>query len=100
VNLPGMKLDQIKMPVLLVHNEYDQCSHTPYGEVPQILAGLKNSWKAELITFRGGSGTQGDPCDADSYHEFIGIEADVVSRVSVWIKETQRELGPDRLSAK
>jgi pimeloyl-ACP methyl ester carboxylesterase len=85
-NLPKMNLKKIKVPVLVVHNEDDQCKFTPYAEVSQIMAGLTNSRKAELMTFKGGHGIKGDPCDPISYHGYIGIEADVVARVSAWIK--------------
>jgi hypothetical protein len=85
-NLPGMKLEQITVPVLVVHNESDQCKHTPYSEVPQIMAKLTSSKKADLLTFKGGSGMKGDPCEAISYHGFVGIEPKVVGEIASWIK--------------
>jgi hypothetical protein len=85
-NLPGMKLEQITVPVLVVHHESDQCKHTPYAEVPQIMAKLTGSRKAELITFKDGSGMKGDPCEAISYHGFVGIEPKVIGEVATWIK--------------
>ncbi len=88
-NLPRMNLKQITVPILVVHNEDDQCTFTPYAEVPQIMAGLTNSKKAELMTFKGGSGMKGDPCDPISYHGYIGIEPAVVSRIASWIKAQQ-----------
>lgn len=80
-----MPLDRIAVPVLVVHHEKDGCSHCSYRDVPGLMDKLTAVPRKELITVRGGN-NQGDPCEALAYHGFNGIEQDVVSRISVWLK--------------
>ena len=82
--VPAMPLEKIKIPVLVVHHEQDECRVTPFGEVQTLMAKLGNSPRKELLTFKGGQST-GDLCEAFAYHGYNGIEAEVVQKIAAWI---------------
>ena len=81
-----MYLDQIKIPTLVVANEDDECRHTPPEGADDIAAMLTASKKVEVKMFSGGDDPISKPCRALSYHGFLGIEDDVVSHISDFIK--------------
>lgn len=82
--VPAMALDQIRVPVLIVHHENDQCRSCPFSEIPAMAAKLVNSARLVVMPIKGGR-SQGDPCDARAYHGYNGIETEVVKRISDWI---------------
>jgi hypothetical protein len=45
--------------------------------------------KKELLAFSGGDLSVTDPCEAMSYHGFLGLDAEVVTAIASWIKGTQ-----------
>ena len=61
--VPEMNLKRISIPVLVVHHRQDGCEHTPYAEIPRLMAGLSASPRKELLTFAGGQSRQ-NPCSA------------------------------------
>jgi hypothetical protein len=83
-NVPGMALDKLTVPVLLVHHRSDQCFVTPYGQIGQLMERLHGT-TSELITIEGGRNV-GDACEAKAYHGYNGVEAEVVQKVADWIK--------------
>lgn len=83
-SVPAMPLEKIRIPVLVVHHEQDNCFVTPFAEVPPLMAKLVNSPRKELLTFKGGEST-GDPCEAFAYHGYNGIEAEVVRQIAAWL---------------
>jgi pimeloyl-ACP methyl ester carboxylesterase len=84
--VPDQKLESIRLPVLVVHHEFDECKICVPGEVSQIIKGLKNSPFKKEIYVRGGSNPKGNPCEALHWHGFIGMEKEVVDLISAWIK--------------
>jgi hypothetical protein len=83
--VPAMDLGAIKVPVLVVHHEGDQCRVCLFSDIKSLMAGLKST-RPELVSFSGGGPPRGNPCEARHYHGFIGIEDDVVKRIADWIK--------------
>lgn len=83
-SVPDMPLEKIRIPVLIVHHEQDNCRVTPYAEAPSLLAKLTNSPRKQLLSIKGGEST-GDPCEAFAYHGYNGIEQDVVVQIADWI---------------
>lgn len=77
-------VDQLKVPVLVVHHEQDGCRATLFSDVPRLMSKLAPVPRKELITFRGGE-NRGDPCEALSYHGYNGLESDVVARIAAWM---------------
>ena len=80
-------LQEVKVPVLLVHHKQDGCRVTPYGAMPGLVAALTSAKKVELISEEGGSST-GNPCYT-GYHQFLGTEAAVTKDIADWIKRYQ-----------
>jgi pimeloyl-ACP methyl ester carboxylesterase len=87
--LPSQRLGEIRVPTLLVHHEKDECRHTLFKDVPQVVEAIAQTPRKELITFRDGGPPKGDPCDPWGYHGFPGIESTVVIRITDWIKATR-----------
>lgn len=83
--VPRMPLEKISVPVLVAHHEKDGCRLCAFSDLPPLMGKLAKTPKAELISFTGGQST-GDPCDAMAYHGFNGLEADVVSKITAWMR--------------
>ena len=82
--VPAMPLEQIKVPVLVVHHQQDGCSYCAYSEIPNLMAKLTHTPRSHLISATGGK-NQGDACAAFAHHGFNGLEADVVGQMADWI---------------
>ena len=80
-------LQEVKVPVLLVHHKNDGCAVTPYSAMPGLVAAFKSASKIELISVEGGS-SNGHPCRT-GYHQFLGIELGVTKDIADWIKRYQ-----------
>lgn len=84
--VPSMNIGVIKVPVLVVHHENDQCRLCLPGDLPALMSGLTAAPKKELIMVKGGGPVKGPPCEAFHYHGYVGIEDEVVVRITDWIK--------------
>jgi dienelactone hydrolase len=82
--VPDMKLEALKMPVLVVHHEQDGCRLCLFSDMPRLMGKLAALPRKELLTFTGGNNV-GDPCEARAYHGFNGLEAEVVARIAEWM---------------
>jgi pimeloyl-ACP methyl ester carboxylesterase len=82
-SLPAMALDKLSVPVLLVHHREDACYICPASALPGVMEKLKTTRKA-LMLIEGGISV-GDPCEAQAYHGYNGIEAEVVGKITQWI---------------
>jgi len=83
------RLERITIPVLLVHHEYDACTTTPAADAERF-AKLLTAAPVDIRILRGGF-TRGDPCEAQSYHGFLGIDDEVVSDISGWLGALPRK---------
>lgn len=88
--VPEQKLESIRLPVLIVHHEFDECKICVPGEVSQIIKGLKNSPIKKEVYVKGGANPTGNPCAALHWHGFIGMEREVVDLISDWIKNPEQ----------
>lgn len=79
-----MPLSDFQGPVLVVHHELDACRVTLFSDLPKLKAQLKPNAVHEVMTFQGGI-SQGDSCQAMSYHGFNGIESEVVNQITNWV---------------
>ncbi|WP_295004632.1 alpha/beta hydrolase [uncultured Dechloromonas sp.] len=87
--VPAMPLEQLTLPVLLVHHEQDGCSHCAYADLPELQEKLRHLPRTALLSFRGGA-DRGDPCEAYAHHGFNGLEKEVVTQIADWIRATQK----------
>jgi hypothetical protein len=78
------KADRAQIQMLVVGHKKDECKYT----LPESIDAFRN-WrgadKLEIVMLDGPQGT-GHPCDAQAAHGFIGIDNQVVTTVSEWIK--------------
>ena len=84
-NVFSSDLGAIAVPALIVANQGDTCPAAGPGFAPSILAALARAPKKEIISVESHV-LQSDPCEAMSPHGYLGIEADVVQRISAWIR--------------
>ncbi len=82
---PDMALGRINVPVLVTHHGQDGCRACLYTDLPRLTDKLKHLQKTAVMVFDGGDNV-GAPCEARAYHGYNGIEAEVVAKISVWIK--------------
>jgi len=83
--VPAMPLQNVAIPVLVVHHEKDGCKLCAYSEIPRLMEKLSSTPRKELVTFKGGE-NRGDPCEALAYHGFNGLEKEVVTKIAEWIR--------------
>ncbi len=79
-------LEDIRVPVLVVHHKDDGCQFSPYFGAEAIMKALKRAPAKELLTFEGGSPAISPPCEAKAAHGYLGIEPKVVSAIAAWIR--------------
>ena len=78
-----MPLENVRVPVLVVHHEQDQCRSCPPALLPRLMGKLKST-TAKLLTYQGGQ-SSGPPCEPFAYHGYNGIETKVVDDIAAWI---------------
>lgn len=83
--MAGVALEQIKVPVLVVHNRDDGCRESPFGDTAAAMARIQQARVKELLAVSGGS-SRSAPCDALSPHGYYGIEDQVMPAIIAWIK--------------
>jgi dienelactone hydrolase len=71
--------EAIKAPLLFVHHEDDGCRVCPYSGAKYLAT------RYPLITVRGGSAPESDPCEAMSAHGYIGAEVPTVAAIKNWM---------------
>ena len=85
-NLASQKLEDIKLPVLMVHHEADACFACVPSEAKNIFENFKNAQKKDFLMVKGGGPVFGDTCQNQHWHGFIGVERQVTSYIADWIK--------------
>ncbi len=89
--VPGLALDRIRVPVLVVHHRDDACPSGDPREAPRIIAGLTHAPSKKLVILEGGDGARGPPCEPLHHHGFIGIEREAVQTITDWLKNPRLE---------
>jgi predicted alpha/beta-hydrolase family hydrolase len=82
--VPSMPLGKIRVPVLVVHHEQDECKLCAFADMHGLTSKLASTPKSQLLSFKGGQ-SQGDACEAFAYHGFNGIESEVVQQTVAWM---------------
>ena len=82
----SMELEAIRIPVLVVAHEADECDHTPASDAPRIVKRLVNAPRTELKLLRGGDPPKSEACQALSAHGYLGIEQEAVEAIVRFIK--------------
>lgn len=79
-------LGDIRIPVLILHHERDECKSCHPAEASLVFKGLKNAPIRKLIYVKRGQNPSGDPCQPAHWHGFIGMEKEAVDLICDWIK--------------
>jgi alpha/beta superfamily hydrolase len=87
-SVTDLALYKITVPVLAIHHKGDKCKAT----IPKVIKSIKskayNSFKVETKLFSGGDEPiSKNPCQARTYHGYLGIEEDVVNYMHDFISE-------------
>lgn len=81
-------LRQIAIPVLFVHNSHDRCRFTLLNDIKPIVARMKQAGvKTDLIVVASKKKAVANDCQGKTPHGYLGIEAQVVSKIAQWIKD-------------
>jgi pimeloyl-ACP methyl ester carboxylesterase len=83
--IPQVPLEEMRVPVLVVHNHDDGCFQSPFSGAAPGLERLRAVPVKELIAVSGGM-SRSPPCEALSPHGYYGIEGQVVPPIVAWIK--------------
>jgi pimeloyl-ACP methyl ester carboxylesterase len=84
-----VRLEDIAVPVLIVHHEHDGCRSSPYAGAEALVDRMKRSPRREFMAFDGGDPPRSEPCEAFAQHGYLGIENRVVDAIAAWIKATR-----------
>ena len=80
-----IRLEDIRVPTLIVHNRNDGCIASPFGLAGFGLRRLSAAPAKELIAVSS-SAQRSASCDAMSPHGYLAIEQQVVQLIAAWIK--------------
>lgn len=80
--LAGLDVKALTIPALLVHHAEDPCGVTPYA----AAKAMAERTGFPLITVRHANRGSGPACQARTQHGFIGVEADTVAAIDVWLR--------------
>ena len=80
-------LELLKIPVLTIAHNNDNCPGTPPLGAKEIIEKAVSSKKAVARIFFGGKQVGLHPCRPMTYHTFFGIERKVVAVIAKFIKE-------------
>lgn len=89
-----LPLEQLQLPVLMVHHRYDACRVSSFEEARITEASLSTTTAVDFTEVIGGAYPRSAPCDNLSAHGFFGIEGKVVQVIADWIGGRKT---PDRL---
>lgn len=85
-------MGRIRVPVLLLRHRDDACRSTPPGDADRFKALLVNAPRVDIVTLTGGGPTtpRADPCEANHYHGFHGIDDQAVAATVAWMQSVAR----------
>ncbi len=81
----SMRLQQVKVPTLVVSHAKDACEHTPAADAKKLRGRLTSAKLVEVVVLDGGDPPRSVPCEAFSQHGFLGIEGKAVDTVAKFI---------------
>ena len=82
----SQEIAAIKVPVLVVHHQNDECKICVPADAAKIVGQLNPSVIGKYIEVSGGYGPAGNPCEAKHWHGYINYEKETVKLIADWIK--------------
>ena len=92
--LRWLPLEQLQLPVLMVHHRDDACRVSSFAEAITTQASLSATTVVDFTEVNGGAYPRSAPCDNLSAHGFFGMEGKVVQVIADWIGGRK---APDRI---
>lgn len=83
-------LQDIHAPVLIVANQSDRCNVAPPQNADRIAASLTGSPDVQILRVTGGLTQSKKTCGSLSPHGYLGIEEDVITKISAWMETKMR----------
>lgn len=83
--LRWLPLEQLRLPVLMVHHRSDACRVSSFEEAERTRASLSATTAVDFTEVNGGAYSRSAPCDNLSAHGFFGVEEKVVQVISDWV---------------
>ncbi len=83
--LRWLPLEQMRLPVLMLHHRNDACRVSSLAEARLTQASLSMSTVVDFTEVNGGAYPRSAPCDNLSAHGFFGVEEKVVRVIADWI---------------
>lgn len=83
--LRWLPLEQLQLPVLMVHHRDDACRVSSIEEARTTRARLSATTAVDFTEVNGGAYPRSAPCDNLSAHGFFGVEEKVVRIIADWI---------------
>lgn len=92
----SLPLERIRYPLLFVHHRDDACEITAYAKTRELYERALSSAKKDFVTVTGGDRPVSKPCEALSYHGFLGKEHEVIKAIADWMsgKSINSTIGP------
>jgi hypothetical protein len=82
--LTAFDYNTLKSPVLMVGHVNDGCSVSPYSGTLAV----SQKYNYPIVTVNGGLAPTSAACDAMSYHDYLGKEAEAVNAIKSWMLGT------------
>lgn len=83
--LRWLPLEQLLLPVLMIHHRDDACRVSSLEEARTTQATLSATTVVDFTEVSGGAYPRSAPCDNLSAHGFFGVEGRVVQVITDWI---------------
>lgn len=83
--LRWLPLEQLRLPVLMVHHREDACRVSSFEEAEKTRSNLSANTAVDFTEVNGGAYPRSAPCDNLSTHGFFGVEEKVVQVISDWV---------------
>ena len=86
-SIVDLELDKITVPLLAIHHQQDGCKTTKPRVIEDIKRKAYNSSRIATKLFRGGDKPiSSNPCQARTYHGYLGIEEEVADYIARFIE--------------
>lgn len=80
-----LPLEQMQLPVLMVHHRNDACRVSSFEEARMTETSLSATTVVDFTEVTGGAYPRSAPCDNLSAHGFFGVEEKVVQVIADWV---------------
>jgi pimeloyl-ACP methyl ester carboxylesterase len=80
-----LPLDNIRLPVLMIHHREDACRVSAFSEAEKTRDSLRSHTKVDFVEVNGGGAAMSPPCNDLGSHGFFGVEEKVVQVIIDWV---------------